>query len=259
MIVDTRQQHLIDHNFLLSMGLLMSNSVIGEFLDTYNIGIVSSGVPNKQYNVVFIKKKTSKPEKVIQKWEQFFELRGLPFRVLISPGFEDGYEPLMKEKGYREIEPQPAMILSDLGGKGGEETDLVIKRVVTPEELAHFQETVAEGFDFHSKVGPFLITERVRALPDTELFIGYADGRPASASMLIKTGDIAGIYWVATPKKYRRRGFGAAVTQHAVLAGRNRGCTLASLQASKMGKPVYERIGFVNCYNYRAYTISKKV
>lgn len=256
MIPDARQQYLIDHNCLLSIGLLMSNSVLGEFFDSYNVGIVSSGVPNKIYNIVFIKRKASKPEKVIQKWEQFFESRGLPFRVVISPGLEDRYEPLMKERGYKEIEAETAMILPNLQTLSNKETDLVIKRVVTPKELSHFQETVAEGFDFHSKVGPFLITERLQALPDAELFIGYADGRPASTSMLIRTGDIAGIYWVATLKKYRKRGFAEAMTLHAVLAGRDKGCTVASIQASKMGRQVFESIGFTNCYNYRAYVLS---
>lgn len=259
MISDTKQQHLIDHNFLLSMGLLMSNSVIGEFFDTYNIGIVSSGVPNKQYNVVFIKKKTSKPEKVIQRWEQFFELRGLPFRVLISPGFEDGYAPLLGERGYEEIEPETAMTLSDLPEKDEGKADLTIKRVATHDELVHFQETVARGFSLPDGSGPFVITQETCDLPDVDLFIGYADGQPASTSMLIKTGHIAGIYWVATLEEYRRRGFGAAMTLHAVLVGKDRGCTLASLQASKMGKPVYERIGFTNPYNYRAYALSKNL
>jgi ribosomal protein S18 acetylase RimI-like enzyme len=258
MIVDAEQQQLIEHNCLLSMGLLMSNSVFGEFLDSYNIGIVSSGVPNKQYNIVFIKRKSSKPERVVRKWEQYFESRGLPFCVLISPRFEDGYEPLLKEGGYEEIGPETVMTLSGLPEKGDSKVSLVIKRVVTHEELTHFQETVAQGFSFPNKVGSFLITERVCALPDTELFIGYADGEPASTSMLIKTGDIAGIYWVATLEKYRRRGFGSAMTRHAVLAGRDKGCAVASLQASKRGSSVYERIGFTNCYNYRAYTLSKK-
>lgn len=258
MTVDTRQQYLIDHNCLLSIGLLMSNSVLGEFFDSYNLGIVSSGVPNKIYNIVFIKRKASKPERVIQKWEQFFELRGLPFRVVFSPGFEDRYEPLMRERGYKEIEAETTMTLSNLPAVHNKETDLDIKKVVTPEELTHFQETIAEGFDFHSKVGPFLITERVHALPDAELFVGYADGRPAATSMLIRTGDIGGIYWVATLKKYRRHGFAAAMTLHAVLAGRDKGCTVASVQASKVGRPVFEKIGFVNRYNYRAYALSKR-
>jgi len=258
MAVDTKQQHLVDHNYLVSMGLLMSNSVSGEFYDTYDIGIINSGVPNRLYNIVFIKRRPAKPERVILRWERFFESRALPFRVSITPGFEDGYVPLLEERGYKQIEPETVMVLSDLPEGTGGKTDLVIKKVVTPDELTHFQETAARGFSLPEGTGPFAITAQIRDLPDVELFIGYADGRPASASMLIKTGHVAGIYWVATLKEYRGRGFGEAMTLHAILAGREKGCTFASLQATAMGRPVYEKIGFSNPYDYRVYAPSEK-
>ncbi len=255
MALDTKQQHLIDHNYLVSMGLLMSNSVIGEFYDTYDIGIINSGVPKKLFNIVFIKRISSRPEKVIRKWEQFFESRALPFRVSITPGFEDGYVSLLEERGYEQIEPETVMALSALPERTGGKTELIVKKVATPDELTHFQETAAEGFSLPEGAGPFAITGQTRDLPDVDLFIGYADGRPASTSMLIKTGHVAGIYWVATREEYRRRGFGEAMTLHAVLAGREKGCTFASLQATAMGRPVYEKIGFGNPYDYRVYAL----
>lgn len=254
-----RQQYLMDHNYLISMGLLISNSIIGEFYDSYDVGIINSGVPKRLFNIVFIKKRALKPEKVIRRWEGFFESRGLPFRVSIPPGFEEGYLPLLKERGYEEIEPETVMLLPDLPEKSGGETGLVIRRIATPDELTHFQETVVQGFSLPDGAGPFVITEQICNLPDVDLFIGYADDQPASTSMLIKTGDVAGIYWVATREHCRRRGFGAAMTLHAALAGRGRGCTFASLQATEMGRPVYERIGFVNPYNYRVYARSQDI
>lgn len=258
MAFDAKQQHLIDHNYLVSMGLLMSNSVIGEFYDTYDVGIINSGVPNRLFNVVFIKRRSSRPEKVIRTWEQFFESRTLPFRVSIPPGFEDGYVSLLEERGYEQIEAETVMLLSDLPERGGGKTGLVVKRVVTPDELTHFQETAAKGFSLPEGAGPFAITAQIRDLPDVDLFIGYTDGRPASTSMLIKTGPVAGIYWVATREKYRGRGFGEAITLHAVLAGREQGCAFASLQATAMGRPVYQKIGFINPYDYRVYAPSEK-
>ncbi|MDO9515699.1 MAG: GNAT family N-acetyltransferase [Syntrophales bacterium] len=259
MALDTKQQHLIDHNYLLSMGLLMSNSVLGEFHDSYDIGIINSGVRNRLFNIVFIKRRAAKPEAVIRRWERFFESRGLPFRVSITPGFEDGYVSLLEERGYKQIEPETVMVLSDLPERAGWQAGLIVKKVVKPDELAHFQETAAKGFSLPEGSGPFVITEQVRDLPDADLFIGYADGLPASTSMLIKTGHVAGIYWVATLKEYRGRGFGEAMTRHAVLAGMGKGCTFASLQATAMGRPVYERIGFSNPYNYRVYAPSEKL
>jgi len=258
MSADARQQHLIDHNYLISMGLLMSNSVSGEFYDSYDIGIINSGVPNRLYNIVFIKRRSARPEKVLQRWERFFGFRGLPFRVSITPGLEDGYVPLLEDKGYERIDPETIMVLPGLPEETGVETGLMIKTVATPDELAHFQETAARGFSLPEGAGPFAITGQTRDLPDVDLFIGYADGRPASTSMLIKTGEVAGIYWVATREEYRRRGFAEAMTIHAVLAGREKGCAFASLQATAMGRPVYERIGFSNPYNYRVYAPSEK-
>jgi len=258
MALDTKQQHLIDHNYLISMGLLMSNSVFGEFYDTYDIGIINSGVPNRLFNIVFIKRRPAKPEAVIRRWERFFESRRLPFRVSITPGFEDGYISLLAERGYEQIDPETVMVLSDLPERTGGKTRLVVKKVVTPDELTHFQETAARGFSLPDGAEPLAITGQTRDLPDVDLFIGYADGRPASTSMLIKTGDVAGIYWVATLKEYRGRGFGEAMTVHAVLAGREKGCAFASLQATAMGRPVYERIGFTNSYNYQVYAPPEK-
>jgi hypothetical protein len=243
----------MDHNFLLAMGLLMSNSTFGEFFDSYRIGIYSSGIPNERWNVVFVKRTTSKPQRVVEKWEQFFVPRRLPFRVLFSPGVEGEFLPLIHKKGYQNAESVPVMFLENLPAKVDERSDLGIRKVSTLEELGDFQEAGEKGFSLPSGTGPYVTTEQTFMLPDIEMFVGYAKGRPACTSMLLRTGVVAGIYWVSTLPEYRDRGFGAAITLRAVLAGQAKGCTFASLQASSQGKPVYERIGFENPYNYLAY------
>ena len=68
--------------------------------------------------------------------------------------------------------------------------------------------------------------------------------------MLYVTGHVAGIYWVGTLEAWRGKGYGAALTVVAACEGKERGCTVASLQASVMGYPVYERIGFKHDRTY---------
>ena len=75
-------------------------------------------------------------------------------------------------------------------------------------------------------------------------FVGELDGEPVATTSLFTAGGTAGIYNVATVEAARGRGIGAAMTAHAVGAGAERGLGLATLQASKMGRPVYERLGF---------------
>jgi hypothetical protein len=253
MTLDSKQKNLVDYNYILSMGLLTSNTITGEFFNCYKFSIFNTGVPNRQFNVFFVKEKTSKPMKLLQKGEQFFETRGLPFRVSFRCGLEKDFLSLLSDKGYKENPPETVMTLSELPDQNVFQKDLDIRRVSSAEELAHFQEIVEKGYALPRGSGPFVITEPIWNLPDTEMFVGYADNQPACTSMLIKTGAVGGIYWVATLDRFRNRGFGKAITGQSVVAGKNRGCTFASLQASAMGKPLYLKMGFDNPYNYPNY------
>jgi ribosomal protein S18 acetylase RimI-like enzyme len=77
-----------------------------------------------------------------------------------------------------------------------------------------------------------------------EHFVGFMEGEPVATVSLVTAGGAAGIYNVTTVEAARRRGIGAAMTVAAARHGAERGFTLATLQASTMGRPVYERLGF---------------
>jgi GNAT superfamily N-acetyltransferase len=81
------------------------------------------------------------------------------------------------------------------------------------------------------------------AVPE-EHFLGLVDDEPVATASLITAGGAAGIYNVTTIERMRGRGIGAAMTVAAVHHGHERGLRLATLQASTMGRPVYERLGF---------------
>jgi len=74
-----------------------------------------------------------------------------------------------------------------------------------------------------------------------------------ATALQIATDRVAGIYWVATIEDHRRKGYGEALTWAALEAGRELGCTMGSLQASEMGKPVYARMGFDHTTDYVYY------
>lgn len=75
-------------------------------------------------------------------------------------------------------------------------------------------------------------------------FLGLLEGEPVATASLVAAGGAAGIYNVTTVEAARGRGIGAAMTVAAARHGVDRGLTLATLQASTMGRPVYERLGF---------------
>jgi GNAT superfamily N-acetyltransferase len=82
-------------------------------------------------------------------------------------------------------------------------------------------------------------------------WLGSIDGRPVTTTRLHTGAGVAGIYAVVTVDDARRRGYGAAITRHVLLAARNAGFRIAVLQASVAGRGLYERLGFREYARYR--------
>lgn len=132
---------------------------------------------------------------------------------------------------------------------------LEVRTVRTKEDLTAFGGLAFGTFGFPVDLSPVAFTEALMQLPHPEMFLGYVDGTPVCCSMLLLTGRIAGIYWVGVDASARRRGLGAAITAEAVQAGRDRGGEVAVLQASKLGEPVYRRLGFATVRHYARYDL----
>jgi GNAT superfamily N-acetyltransferase len=70
------------------------------------------------------------------------------------------------------------------------------------------------------------------------------DGRPASCLIAFDHDDDCSIWLVATLPNGRGRGLATALTAHALVDGRERGRTTSTLQATDLGRPIYERLGY---------------
>lgn len=125
---------------------------------------------------------------------------------------------------------------------------LVIRRVANDAELDTYIEIFAPILSTSPAFAPiFAAAARRIGYEDgaREIhFVGDLDGEPVATASLLTAGGAAGIYNVTTMEQARGRGVGAAMTAAAVHAGRARGMRMATLQASPVGRPIYERLGF---------------
>lgn len=72
----------------------------------------------------------------------------------------------------------------------------------------------------------------------------FADGEPLGCVGTIAIGDDCLITGVATPPEHRGRGIASWLVRGALADARERGTVTASLQASRAGTSIYERLGF---------------
>ncbi len=107
-------------------------------------------------------------------------------------------------------------------------------------------DTMTAGFGFPDDlVAP--MAELFATFPAANLVnvLASVDGEPAGCGTAYLSGDTVGLYNIATLDRFRGRGIGRAVTAALMGHGRDRDCTQAILHASEIGRPVYERLGFV--------------
>ena len=75
-------------------------------------------------------------------------------------------------------------------------------------------------------------------------YVAYLDGEPAAAVVILPVDGDASVWDVATLPDARGRGLAGRLMHRALWDARANGCDLSSLQATKLGEPVYARLGY---------------
>ncbi len=88
------------------------------------------------------------------------------------------------------------------------------------------------------------------ALPDPSyIYVARVDGEPAATVLTTDHPSFGGtedcsVWCVGTLEAARGRGLATALMRRAMFDARERGCATTTLQATKLGRPVYERVGY---------------
>lgn len=83
--------------------------------------------------------------------------------------------------------------------------------------------------------------------PAFDLWIARMGPRPVAALVILRDGETAGVYHVATVSGARRRGIAGNLLIQALREARASGSRWATLTATPEARPLYERLGFRAC------------
>ncbi|MCH8814539.1 MAG: GNAT family N-acetyltransferase [Chloroflexi bacterium] len=225
----------------------------GEVHDLNGMLMALTGGRQEWCNVAFVTARLESPMKTIETVLRFFDDHQQPFIMRVREGLDPTAEEVAEILGIRYSDTIPGMALSPLTPPDETLPGLEIRTVADQATLNDHMTISAESFSIDPDQLAIVTPLKLTRQPGWFIYVGYIDHEPVTSSSLLVSGDTAGVYWVGTIATHRRRGLGEAMTWHALREGAKRGASVGVLQASRVGKPIYERMGFHVVSPYRTF------
>lgn len=219
--------------------------------------LISSGVPFILFNQAMIEDEEATPAALAAAVGVLRE-RGLGFVVNLRVGADDRFVAALGDLGLVGISRDPWMpgmalfpiptepLVADPPGHE-------IRRVTTQAGLDDHIRAAAVGFEMPVELLEPVMVPSLFEREGAGVYVGYVDGEAVSTGLGLRTGRTIGVYNISTVPSARGRGYGAAMTRRIAADGAAAGCDVAILQASDMGYPIYQRLGYRTVVEYMGY------
>lgn len=156
--------------------------------------------------------------------------------------------PDFSDRGWLPMGHPPFMYRPPRGGAPPVPEGLTVEPVTEPAGVPEWEDALARGFPLSAPGGwksGTMYDERAFGL--MEFFVGRVEGEVVCTAAAHVAADVCQVEWVSTLDEHRGRGYGEAVTWAATLAEPSLPAVLIS---SDLGRPVYERMGFVSVVRF---------
>ena len=242
-----------DDNYVAMWSMYATTRDGGQVRERDGLVLACPNVAAAMFNNAFVIRPLRDPDASIAEAIDFFDQAEVPFCVRIREGLDPAAERACERLGLPYSDTVPGMALADLSSIPPPMEGLEVRVAEDDDMRQQHRQIVARVFEMQRSTVELLLNDRIMTMRDTDYYVGYLDGAPVATAALVVSHRVAGIANVATDPAHRGRGIGEAMTWHAVRRGKAMGCVMANLQASEMGRPIYERMGFRVVAPYRTF------
>ncbi|MCU1360956.1 MAG: GCN5-related N-acetyltransferase [Ilumatobacteraceae bacterium] len=206
------------------------------------------------HNGAFRTDDSADPLAVVRKATDFFARRnrGFTFWTRDEPVDRD-LRSAVEAAGLTELTRSPQMICRSRPADRSVER-VSVSRATTAHDVLALGRLNADAYEPRGIPAAATMSsfERVDRIlePHVGVFLARDDDRVLAGALAMLSHGIGGLFWIATDADARGRGLGAAVTTAAANWCFDHGAADVQLQASAMGRPVYEKLGFELLYHY---------
>jgi GNAT superfamily N-acetyltransferase len=205
-------------------------------------GVVASltpSVPNRSIVNSVVSDGAAALEQALDELTKVYRDAGVrAWTVWVAPG--DRRTARVLERAGHRLDANPAAMALDLSAWEGANAGEGGLELAGRPALADVARINDSAYDFG---GDFV--RALRRLPaHAHLYVALVDGCPASCVVTMDEGGDCGVFFVATLPEARGRGLATALMRRALREGLERGCATSTLQATKAGQPIYERLRY---------------
>ena len=209
---------------------------------------VDAGLGVSRFNIAVVVGPVSNPRAALREALDWYAYRGINPRLdlrgsvdgaLLAASMVEGFEFWFRE-AVMVLHPIPQLPRSPAG--------LEVREVRGEDDISLYCGVDRE--EFSDQEFQRALVHAALKMEGVSLHLGLSEGRPVARSMGVSRGELVGIHNVYVPPSQRRQGYGAALTVAAIEAGRTAGATAACLEATVLGYPVYEAMGFRKVDDY---------
>lgn len=217
----------------------------------------ASNFPGGYWNAAARSDLSIKPSVLFDAAREFFKPKKRIYSFSVIEKQDRDLEALLNEKKFELRFEIPCMSVTE---------PLVARepssgiRVETISTLNHVKDFIEISVVSYALLGlPEVHTRAMFTRPEKLLeeniigVIAYRDSEPLATAFALMSGEGAGIYWVGTRPKAQRLGLAALCTVLTTNAAFERGAKVVTLQGSKFGEPVYQKLGYKTYDSLRRY------
>jgi GNAT superfamily N-acetyltransferase len=231
----------------------------GGAVERMNGGVAfACGHPFPFLNALIPAGETMDPEALMEGAARFFAAQERPAWSLFTRATveDEGLERTAETRGLTIVNPDyPEMVTTEPLDQPRLDPTVELREVADPEEVAAYWRLCGEAYaslGFPSEIFDAFAKGGLLA-PPTAGCLAWLDGTPVGGATVIVLEGVGFVGWVAASPAARGRGVGAAVTAWVTNRAFEDGADFASLQASPMGRSVYERLGYRTLFSYRVW------
>jgi ribosomal protein S18 acetylase RimI-like enzyme len=246
--------HAVADNLLEALRFFGQARADAEIHDLPGLSLIFCGLNYAAFNAALqarpISGDAQELSRLINVSAEQFDARSLRWTYWIC---QDFLNPLLrreaprvfKRHGLRHLTEAPGMYTDRLA-PASRTLPVVDVRPVADEATRHaFSEVMSTAFEIPHSVSLSVYGAQRAWNGSFQGYVGYANGRAVTTAAAVITGDVIGLYSVATLPQHRRLGFAEAIMRQVIgQAQRSQSVSRMVLQATSSGFSLYEAMGY---------------